>query len=340
MLSFQIAELVDEVVEGISDTNAFVGAVQLLSEPMIQIAEALYGVGTNTSNTAYANSLLSVLNSFHERKSSIIPRKFYAALEVVHDSLIDFQNKTNQPSDYLDSLILDVDSFAEAFDTYLATPNAANAAPLALAAPRLAQRLNDFRNSLNFFKGLIQPLPSRDTDGDVLTIILSGTFDFKSFVSRLQAIQSIYSELCELLKISEIDHPLEMAKVESGSLLAKVAGSTVVIGLMVQFIQSGATYAYDNYTVEGRINAIPRRVESLDKVIGLTQKLKDAGVDTAAIDEHVAKSAHAIAKDLDTLLDKQPSIILNGLEISGVREDSRKQIPYRNVPRLTTSSEP
>lgn len=335
MLSFQIAKLVEEVTEGISDNNAFVGAVQLLAEPIVEVVDALQGIGTNTNNSGYANSLHSILTSFYDRKASILPRKFYTDLESVHEALSNFQKNLETPSEYIDSLIANIDVFAEIFGIYLATPNASNAAPLAIEAPRLAQRFYDFKKSFHLFEGMIRRIPSRQIEGSVFTIVLAGEFDFKSFVARLSAISSMYSELCELLNISEVDDPLEIQMIESGSLFAKLAGSATVIALMVQFIHSTATYAYDNYTVEGRIKAIPTKVESLDAVIGLTQKLKAAGVDTKEMDVHVSKSAHAIAKDLNTLLEGQPSIILNGLEISGTNEGPRKQVAYQNAPRLS-----
>jgi hypothetical protein len=333
MLTFQIAQLIEETVEEITESNAFVAAVQLFSGTFEDIAKNLALIGSNSNNAAYANEIYNTLNSFKDRKSLVSARRLYSDLEIVQFSLKNFQIRLSGPSEYVESLIADVDGFASMYDIYLSEPNAINAAPIAVAASGLAQRFADFNGSLNLFNSLFQELPPRDIDNSTLSVVLSGTFDLREFIVRLSAIESIYSELCQLLNISESDYPLEIAKVESGSLLAKVAGSAVVIGLMTTFIQSTATYAYENYTTEGRIKTIPTKVESLDKVIDLTKKLKESGVDTSKLEEQVSKSAYTIAKDLNTLIEGQPSIILNGFEITGNIEGKR-QIPNKTAPKL------
>jgi hypothetical protein len=338
MLSFQVAGLIEDASKEITENNAFVAAIELFAGPLEYIAKNLALIGTNSNNAAYGNEIFSILSSFKELKSSISPRRFYSDLEIIQASLRHFKSQLTDTSEYVESLVSDVDGFASMFDTYLANPSAVNAAPISIAASRLAQRFRDFKGSLHLFNSMIQKLPSQQDDDSMLSIVLSGPFDLREFIARLEAIESMYSELCQLLNISETDYPLEIAKIESGSLLAKVAGSAVVLSLMTSFIQSTATYMYESYTVEGRIKTIPPRVESLDKVIDLTRKLKEAGIDTSEMESHVAKSAHTIAKDLNTLVEGQPSIILNGLEITGTSEESRRQISFKNVPRLSGKS--
>lgn len=335
MLSYQIVELIEDVSAVIHLDNAFLVAVRHLSQVVTGIAEDVAGIGTNLQNLAYANSIHNQLKSTNQFTAAISSRDFYVDLVQLENSLRKFQDQLPAPSTYVESLIESVDGFAILFDNYLKHQTGENAAPLAFSAPIVAQRLMDFRHSIKMFHGILEySLPQR-SDNSILSIVLSGEFDLKEFISRIQALESMYSELCQLLDISEIDYPLQIEKIESGSLLAKVAGSAFVIGLMTQFIESSAAYVHTHYTAEGQIKAIPAKVESLDKVIEMTQKLKKAGYDTSAMEDHVAKSAHTIAGNLNTLIEGQPSIILNGLELNVTARESVKQVGAKAVPKLT-----
>ena len=339
MLSFQIAELIEEVSKEIHPDNAFIHAVRVLSEVVTGISEDVAAIGTNSNNAAYANSIQGRLRSTKEYSAVISPRAFYVELLQLEGALKKFQAQLPSPSGYVESLIESLDSFAVLFDNYLKNQTGDNAAPLVLSAPNVAQRLIDFRDSVNLFHGILESASPQRSDSSTLSVVLSGEFDLKEFISRIQAIESMYSELCQLLNISQIDHPLQIEKIESGSLLAKVAGSAFVIGLMTQFIESSVSYVHAHYTAEGQIKSIPAKVESLDKVIEMTQKLKEAGYDTSAMEIHVAKSAHAIAGNLNTLIEGQPSIILNGLELTVTDQKAGRQLGGRVVPKLSRRAE-
>jgi hypothetical protein len=336
MLTFKIKELLGETLATARGENAFLEAVETIEQVFIGIAEGVEAIGTNTNNAGYANQIYASLHSLSERISTVSPRKFYSALETFHEILGVFRARIEVPSTYLDRLVEEIENFAALYDTYLAKPSAANAAPLVLEAPLMKRRLHDFLGATHLFNSILEDAPAENENEGVLSILLPGTLDLHDFIARLEAIASMYSELCQLLDISEVDQPLHIAKIESGSLWAKLAGSTLVVTLMTQFIHSSASYLYQTYTAQGQIASIPSKVESL--VLDLRQKLKVAGIKTGDLDEHLAKSAHAIAKDLNTLLERQPSITLNGVEISVAEEAAKRQISARTVPKLTNGS--
>jgi hypothetical protein len=144
-----------------------------------------------------------------------------------------------------------------------------------------------------------------------------------NFAERLIALDELYNELCNLLLISHIDEPLQISKIESGSLWIKIFGETRVISLITNFLEESAGYIYRTYTREGKIASIPKKIESLNEVINLSSRLKSSGVNTQEMDENLSKAGIIISTHLNTLLSGQPSIILNQKMIT-VGEDSVK----------------
>jgi hypothetical protein len=340
MLTFLIKDLITEALEMLDGQNAFYDAISAVNSSYSSLEENVIAIGSGQNGSGYAAQLHAGAASLSSRINHIPPRRFYSALEGVHKSVHDLQDQLPKRSTYLDSLLAEIDHFADEYDEYLSKPNATNATSLILVSAEIKRCLEDFRGALDLFDSLLDDLPAEDQVDGSLSIVLPYTVEVTDFIAKLTAIQSIYSELCQLLDISETDSPLEIGKIESGSLWAKVLGSSVALTLVTQFIQSSAGYLYHNYTVEGQISSVPGKVESLDKVVDLRQKLKAAGIKTKDIDEQLAKSAHTIAKDLNTLLENQPSIILNGHQIPVTESGSIGKIQERRIPRLPHNNKP
>src|SRR6266478_6015777 len=89
-------------------------------------------------------------------------------------------------------------------------------------------------------------------------------------------------------------------------------GESKVIGLLTSLIQSGASYMHRNFTNEGKIEAIPKKVSAVEEVLKLTEKLSANGIDTKAIQENIQKSAVIISQELNTLLAREPNVTING----------------------------
>jgi hypothetical protein len=137
--------------------------------------------------------------------------------------------------------------------------------------------------------------------------------------------------------------PLKIGKIESGSLWVKLFGESKVVALLTRFIEEGAEYLYRKFTIEGQISTIPRKIEVLDKVIGLRSSLQENGIDTAGLDDHIAKSGAIIGKDLNILLARQSSVRVNGRLTSVSNEMLKQQIeshPWPMLEHMETSELP
>ncbi|WP_350604199.1 hypothetical protein [Pseudoalteromonas sp. SMN1298-MNA-CIBAN-0114] len=188
--------------------------------------------------------------------------------------------------------------------------------------------LDGLKSGLNFYLENIDA-SIEDNNGSELSIVLSSTFTLSEFILKLQSIEKIYNELCMLSNVSSDDFPIEILKIESGSLWAKVFGDSKVIALMTSLIESGVSFVYRNYTVEGKISSIPKKVETIESILKLKSKLKKEGVDVTELTEHLNKSSIIIAKELNKLISGQAEVIINEKKLS-IGDEMQKNLIESN----------
>jgi len=81
-----------------------------------------------------------------------------------------------------------------------------------------------------------------------------------------------------------------------------------------------------NYTREGKIEAIPKRIEVINEVLGLRSRLAAEGVDTVQMEEEIVKCGIKISEQLNSLLGDQGVITLNGETYSVGEQVEKKYI--------------
>lgn len=141
-------------------------------------------------------------------------------------------------------------------------------------------------------------------------------YSVENIISKLQALNSIYVQLCELTGASSIDYPLTIQNLETGSLWVKVFGESKVISLFINLIKSGISYMHRNLTVEGKIEQIPNKLETLDTFLDLSKKLEEIGVDTKDLNDNINNSALVIAKNLNQLLSETSKLEIQSERIT------------------------
>ncbi|WP_251962116.1 hypothetical protein [Pseudomonas sp. Marseille-Q5299] len=107
-----------------------------------------------------------------------------------------------------------------------------------------------------------------------------------------------------------------------------------MIDLLISFVKETASWMYKNHTTEGKVSAMPLKVEAVDALLGLSTKLQAAGIDKSAMDAHIQKSAFVIARDLGVLLDGQATITINDQTISAGSEFTQALGRQSDTPRL------
>jgi hypothetical protein len=216
------------------------------------------------------------------------------------------------------------------------------------AVIRLLAVANDFYSSIvatqqivMFLKANLELAPAKDEDTSDVELFLPSPSDLESIVSKLEALATLYQELCELLAMPNDDRVFEVLRVETGSLFVRGRGKNKVIDLLVDLLREGASYLYRRYTQEGQISSIPKKVESLDAVLDLSKRLRKMGLDTTTTDANLQKSAAVIAGQLNRLLAGEGSIVLNrqSISVATVVEAPRLKAPPLQIEQRETTAE-
>lgn len=292
------------------------------------------GQGQNEGAAHIYNHLAGV----HQKTSTVSQRQFFKALDHFQATLSEFHPAQFNQIKLLAELVQEIEEFSAIYDTFITRGSPVNALPVILAAQALFSRLQMLLCCFELFDELIGNHDIAGSSEEPLTLWLPAHFDLSGFARRLQAVQTLYSELCMLLSISEHDHPLRISKIESGSLWAKFFGESRVIGLIASFVEQAALWMYRNHTAEGKITSVSMKIEAVDAMLELTARLKEAGLQTEGMDAHIEKSAFVISRDLAILLDGQSSITVNEKVISASTEHNRPLLGPATLHLLESSS--
>lgn len=245
-------------------------------------------------------------------------RAIYREIDQLEELLEKLIGEDGDPSGLILETKETLSKFASIYETVISGYNANHSADLVFAAQQ-------FYNNLDAL--LISYVTLRDgfgLDGHSfdpalkaeLSVYLSTITSVDDFASKLHAISGLYDELARILGVDVGDYPLEIGNIESGSLWSRLFGDSKVIQLIVDLLRGGAGYLHRTYTVEGKISAIPESLDSLNKVLDFSKRLEEEGLDVAAMREELRIAGVGIARNLNTLLEKQYKVEINGEEQS------------------------
>lgn len=324
MHAFELQQSIERFFADSESIKTFTDVVSALAQSADRLARYLPGLaesGNKINETAV--QIRDHLSLVQRITSAVNHRQFFRALEHFQSNISQLNPSPAPQVELISHLNTRVEEFASLYDGFLSQPSGKNATPLILAAQSLQLKLQVLMGALQLFEEFVGGNDIPNSSESPLALWLPARLDLSDFARRLIALQSLYSELCMLLSVSESDHPLRISKIESGSLWVKVFGESRVIGLMVSFIEKTASWVYRTYTAEGKLASVPRKVEAIDSLLELTKRLQDAGLDTKEMQPHIEKSAVAISKELANLLDGQPSVTVNEQTISVGTEINR-----------------
>lgn len=340
MHTFELQRSIKLFFAELESFQSFTSALSALALSAAEVESNLPGIAIGGDRlNHWATQIFSRLANTRQTTSKINHRQFFKALEHFQWSIAQLQPTNTPQTGLISSLNTEVETFATLYDAFLSNQSGENALPLLLAAKVLHAKLGTLFDSLKLVEESVGVYDVPASSEAPLALLLPAHLDLAEFARRLLAIQALYSELCMLLSVSENAHPLRISKIESGSLWAKVFGESRVIGMMTSFVEQTASWLYRSYTTEGKIASVPRKVEAIESLLRLTERLKEAGLDTSDMKEHIEKSAVAISKNLADILDGQSSITVNDQTIS-VGSELNKGLLERTPPLQLSSSIP
>lgn len=327
MNALKLSQAIDDFFSQINEAEPFTKAISLFSNYLDNILPQLEALSAGGSKIPQlGNNIHNLFIGASELPLNINIRKFFQGFDHFISTVDKLRNTWSSKHDRFKKLQDDAERFADLYGSYLSTKIPIIGYKLIFSARELQLELNIILELLASIRSTLTPEEIPNNNESELSIILPEQFNLKSFGLRLIALQHIYSELCNLFNISEVDSPLRIQRVESGSLWALLFGNTKVTEFMADAIKSMASFVYRNYTVEGKISSIPMKVEAIDSLIGLTKKLEEDGINTSEIKHNIEKSTLLISREISVLIEGQSKITVNKSNLSINAEIEKKMI--------------
>ncbi len=208
-------------------------------------------------------------------------------------------------SDFIDYM----DRFLEQHESYRVSFSPHNVYTLSVTADRLMMSIRGLTLAIDTI--LDNYLPEASNDEPHLELYLSHVPSLKQFGTKLQLIDDMYIELCNLCDLSLTDNPIVIEHIENGSLLARISGNPLVVGILLQVLGSSATYFITNYPANNEMVEMKETVATLDDMFELSQKLKDEGYEVDGMQDNIHRSLKKLAGSAEELLNDQPTIEVN-----------------------------
>ena len=277
-------------------------------ELMLKVGDLLESSDTNTQMSRIANSLGSLTSSYRKLGS----RRIFREVDELNEA-VDELNVGGSDLILNESMKERLNTFADSFEMFLQVDSIKTLIDMLNRAREADAALTNLLIVLNtIHQGLAPTDEPENANLSSLSLVLQPKDELRIIVAKTNALEKIYEETCMLLKVSTSQFPLVVGKIESGSpLWTKLFGESKVIKLVTDLIREGVNFLYRNFTTEGQLGAIPRKVDELEAVLNLENRMRELGYDTTSLRESNRKSGAVIAKELNTLLSGETNVAIN-----------------------------
>lgn len=332
MLSFQIEEKIKDIIKAIDEAEYLTTFLESLNVAFQELEKHIEVISEGGNEAVHVhNQMRATFAGIKQNLVEVKPRKFFLTIEKLQSDISKVKEYGFYETQLLDEIYSSLEEFSHIYETYIDSYTPQAASKMVLKAHSLVALFDGVKKGLTFYLGNIEKTITSSNDVRELSIVLSSSMNLSEFILKLKAIEGIYSELCMLLNISTTDYPIEILKIESGSLFAKILGNNKVIGLLSKFLESGAHYIYRNYTKEGKLISLPKKAESIESILSLRSNLTKQGIDASEMDDHIQKASVTIAKELNIIISGEPEVTINNTTLS-IGNEVQKQLIENNAP--------
>lgn len=189
------------------------------------------------------------------------------------------------------------------------------------------ERLSALENlALNCTINLLQNENSIPSNCEVIDIyIVCNKVDFLEFSVFLKFVATLYKDLCRPLSVNYDEYPLNIQKIESGSLWSKIFGNKKIIELIHDLIFGIGNYIKDNQTGKIQLERFQYKLEAVSSAILIKQKFSD---DLTAENKLLLNKIinQALNNTLDSLPKSTTEVFINDVPVLKLNEEEKKAI--------------
>lgn len=345
MLSVDYRHHCLQLTEALGANGEATKALDLLAVHHAGVAaqlEQMLGANDRNVINSQADAARHHLHSLPTVIADVSWRGVFRQAETWHDGLMSFiafeieQSAESVSHIAAAGLVESIEQFLVAGDAYTSGFSGERAWQLLVAAVQTQRAIADAMAWLNLATDAARAPEPQGGQG-ALEIALYGPGDVDALLRRVAALKGLYSELCQLLNVNEVEQPLVLLKLETGSLYAKIQGAIPVLVLMDKYLCAAVSYLHRRFTLEGKLQSVPKSTESLQSLVDLRAQLIAQGIPTADLDTELQRAAAQIGRYLNDLLQHQGRVAVNG-QLMSVGDRTAVQQLERREPLLLPST--
>lgn len=316
MNSYELTKEIDSFLLNIS-VNKFILGIKLLSSTYEEVVTANQKVIANNSEQTsnLVNQIRIILNkAIQTERNGIDVFAFYEDGKNIFDRVSKLRKafgKNNHKA--LLTIEIEIIEILEIYKQHVRRYDADTLYELCKKAHDLDTKLTVMSESYIPLKGA---LLGSNIEGQ-LVVVFGNISTSNKYASKLESLQLAYEELCLFCKIDTSEFPFEIIKLESGSpWYVKLAGHPAIIVILTSSLTLGAGYIHEKYILMNEIDKIPKVASAANKVMKLTESLKEQGFEVSEQMEELNKLSVHLAKQLNNLVGDQSKVEINGEEQS------------------------
>ena len=319
MNSYQTYKVAVAIVRLLSGDDYLLRALPAMVQPYQEIAENTSALIAQTAADRTANLVQALRNKVAEARNEykkLRPSAVFKSADTLLNELATLQAGNATVGKGVGRVMDALRRFHDCYEAFIEDYELPAAYELLIASRDLESAIQALTDVLNSVLITLRPISPVLREQGSIELYLDSPPSVEQVLRQLQALAALYTEVAGLLSVSASQHPLVIGNLNAGSLWTLLFGHSRVMGVLGSLIESSARFLYRNYTAEGRISAVPRKLEALNAVLQFADVLADAGVDTTEMKGHLQKSGVVVARELNELLAGTPRVVVNGEEIS------------------------
>ncbi|OQW94879.1 MAG: hypothetical protein BWK79_04490 [Beggiatoa sp. IS2] len=253
-----------------------------------------------------ADEVYKNLAAVRKKLKNISAKKLFLKLAQFEGHLRTIIEYAGKNTSTIRKILTDVSCFSSDYETYLEMQTDVTTIRVFKAAVDLESSIKFLRILTLIHVGLKENRFLEESS-NTLSFLVPPDIKFEQLVERIVTLESIYSELCQLLNITLSECPVRVVNyVEGGKLRLKVIGNNSIIELMTFLIESDEPLV-KKVEALSEISLL-RRVENSKKVLHLTSKQENTTADALKNKVDIQKTSASIIEKLNVLVKGQSAM--------------------------------
>jgi len=214
-------------------------------------------------------------------------------------------------------LALQVDQFYKAQEDYARNGDEHYFTMLMAEAKHLYSLISATRQAFSTLRNATMTTEEAKPDQQRFSMWFKYVDTFSTLVLKLGALERLYLEVCKLIRVGSDAYPLQVIKVETGSLWVCVEGHKRAIEMMGSLVERYTLFLYRRLASGEAAAAISDRVLATQSLVNLVDELERTSENGMVVEEaQLQKSALVLRRDLVALVAGEPSVRINEVPLS------------------------